>query len=161
MFKELEKQIADKKQEVQSVKSEFESTLKGLNKELTTLQDELRMKYEGIQTDYITIAKQILTIEGVKYYGDGETVKCVEDAVQDILGGFEKLRREYFGCKNYDRWHCQRHDCEYGLGPTHGSITFRVALNKNYRTNPEQITEEQVNACLYYLRSLSKIKNIA
>ncbi len=160
MFKDLEKRIFDKKEEIQSVKSQFKISLNKLERELNALQDELKLKCEGIQTDCIDIAKKVLTIKGLKYYGGGDTVECVNDALQDIVDGFKKLRHKYFGCKNYASFYCQRHDCQYGFSPTHGTIVFSIALNEWYRKEPEQITEEEVNACIYCLVNLSKLKKV-
>jgi len=160
VFKELEKSISEKKNEIKTKTKEYKETLESMNAELKTLEDELKMRYEGIQPDYIKIAREVLYVDGIEHLGEGETRSCVSDAVQDILDGFKKLKREYFGAKNYDRWVGQRSDHEYGYGPRHGSIIFKIGLTTEYRNAVEQITEEQINACLYYLRNLDKLANL-
>jgi cell fate (sporulation/competence/biofilm development) regulator YmcA (YheA/YmcA/DUF963 family) len=161
MFKELEQKITAKKQEIQEVRSEYDITLKTLNNELNKLETELKMRYKGIQTDYINIAKEVLRVEGINRYGEGETKEMTEKAIQDILDGFKRLDREYFGCKDYDRWSCQGVTCKYGYAPRHGSIVFRIGLTSKYERKADQITEKQINACLYYLRHLGQLKKIA
>lgn len=160
MFKELEQKITAKKLDIQEKKREYNEVINKLNNELNKLETELKMKYEGIQVDYINIAKEVLRVEGINRYGEGETREMTEKAIQDILDGFKRLDREYFGCKDYDRWSCQGVTCEYGYAPRHGSIVFRIGLTSKYERKTDQITEEQVNACLYYLRHLEQIKKI-
>ena len=161
MFKELEQKITAKKQEIREVKNEYDVALKTLDNELNKLKTELKMRYEGIQTNYINIAKEVLRVEGINRYGDGETREMTEKAVQDILDGFKRLNREYFGCKDYTIWSCQGVICEYGYAPTYGSIVFRIGLTSKYERKADQITEKQINACLYYLRHLGQLKKIA
>jgi hypothetical protein len=41
-------------------------------------------------------------------------------------------KEEYFGIKNYAQFGDQRADCSYGMGPTHGSIVFRIGRGENF-----------------------------
>lgn len=71
------------------------------------------------------------------------------DAKDAILSGGGKLRHNYFGTKNYDRWSDQREDHEYGRGPAHGYTVFSVGLGEAARKR--DLTSIEVEACIYAL----------
>jgi hypothetical protein len=51
----------------------------------------------------------------------------IEEAIRRIQeNGETALMREYFGVKNYAGFGDQREDHEYGFGPKHGTIVFRI-----------------------------------
>lgn len=59
--------------------------------------------------------------------GGAEREKCIEDAIAAIKSNPETaLKREFIGLKNYAQFYDQRCDCQYGYGPRHGSICFRI-----------------------------------
>lgn len=57
----------------------------------------------------------------------------IEEAIAKIqASGSEALKQEYLGIKNYAGFGDQREDHEYGYGPSHGSIVFRIErTNRN------------------------------
>lgn len=79
-----------------------------------------------------------------------EVQSCFLDAIEDLRVGAPRLRRGYFGVKEYDGWASQRADCEYGMGPSHGSIWFRIGLRR--RTEP--LTEDEQLAAVRWLRTV-------
>lgn len=79
----------------------------------------------SLDSEKIHLAESLMEIEGLKWHKSGDSPNAIKDAINDIANGCVKIRREYFGCKNYDRWTCQRNDFEYGYGPRHGSVVFR------------------------------------
>lgn len=51
----------------------------------------------------------------------------IEEAIAAIQANpGEALQKRYFGVKNYASFGDQREDHEYGMGPRHGSIVFRI-----------------------------------
>jgi len=50
--------------------------------------------------------------------------------IEEAIGLIQKdpacLRKGYLGIKNYAHFGDQRHDSNYGYGPTHGSIVFEI-----------------------------------
>lgn len=81
----------------------------------------------------------------------------VQSAIDDLATATDRLKREFFGLKNYEGFSNQRTDCQYGYGPRHGSIIFRVGLTdaaREYRgfTNAER------DDAIYYLRNLARIQ---
>ena len=124
-------------------------------------QELLRQKniiLNGSDIEKVMNAERFIEIEGFrKYYGDENptTVGCLDEAIADAASGFKALRERYFGCKNYDRWVCQRCDADYGYGPKHGYIVFRIELKPEWRKEIE-IKDSDVEDILYYL---NKLKN--
>lgn len=53
--------------------------------------------------------------------------KALEDAIAAIQQSPNTaLKKEYIGVKQYAHFGDQRCDCTVGMGPTHGSIVFRI-----------------------------------
>ena len=71
-----------------------------------------------------------LVVLGLQYahnrIGEADTARV--DAVAAVAAGGRGLIDRYIGCKNYDRWVCQRSDHPYGMGPAHGHVVFAVEL---------------------------------
>lgn len=159
MFKDLEIKIRELKNEIDILRSEYNKTLKEKQTKLDNLQTKLNLAYAGVNVDYLDIAKKILYVEGLKYCKTGESPHAVSKAINDVMDGFKLLRREYFGAKNYAQWECQSITCRYGYGPTHGSVVFRIGMTDIARKRKD-FTDEEIDACLYYLRHLDQIKNL-
>jgi hypothetical protein len=79
-----------------------------------------------------------------------EVTACFRDAEEALRHRGERLTRGYLGVKAYDRRDSQRADCDYGMGPSHGHIWFRIGL----RSPRRPLTEEQALACLHWLRAV-------
>lgn len=137
------------------------------------LVDALKARNEanaGLDSAAITLAQTVLSVTGDAskvvngaYEGrEGVRDKAVEDAIfwfthlDDDQKPRTDLRTRTIGVKNYDGFGDQREDHEYGRGPRHGSIVFRIALQRNVKDEP--LTAEQRNACIYYLRNLKAIQ---
>ncbi len=56
----------------------------------------------------------------------------------------------------YDRWYGQRSDHDYGMGPRHGSIIFRIGLVSDARHR--ELTSAERDAAVYYLMNLEAIQ---
>lgn len=120
---------------------------------------------EDVATAYVT-ARDLLTVEWAVPRGGGarrqtpEVASCFRDAIEDLRRGGPALSRRYFGVKRYDRWDSQRHDSEYGMGPAHGSIWFRIGLAGAYRFSPalggprQDLTEPERLACVRWLHAV-------
>lgn len=134
---------------------------------------------EGLDTGKIQCAERILLIRGLFAQAGQDKVSVLDDAVKWFVDGelyydtgainyYKNLWTGYFGTKSYDAWHGQRTDCEYGMGPRHGSIIFMVGLQEdvrrrrqtaNTRVDPrEAFSPEEREACIYYLTNLERIQ---
>jgi hypothetical protein len=112
----------------------------------------------GTDTDRVVVARSIITIHARTPGLGGDRRAVLADAIRSIArngsapqGVYRGLRDAYYGTKNYDRWTDQRSDHAYGFGPSHGSTVFSVGLTRAYRRQP--LTDEQVDACIYYLEA--------
>ena len=74
------------------------------------------------------------------------------EAIRDLQDGCQQMEHRYFGIKSYDRWASQITNCEYGMGPSHGSIWFRIGLRRPGQA--AALTPEMRQACIRYLRAL-------
>jgi hypothetical protein len=159
MIRTLELELHNKINELGEYQKEHKIKREQMEKEVNNISYRLNLLYNNIDITILDIAKKILNVSGVAYLGCGSTDSCVQDAIFDILNNFKRLRRGYFGCKNYSPWTCQRCDCDYGYGPSHGYIVFKIGMLSDARKR-EDFTNEEINACLYYLRNLEKIKEV-
>jgi hypothetical protein len=57
----------------------------------------------------------------------GARTEAIADAIRIIQADpAGALKREYIGVKQYAGFGDQRADCEYGMGPKHGSVVFSI-----------------------------------
>ena len=121
--------------------------------EMLRLED---VAQKGLDVEKIQIAKKLLRVAGDPYgvTDGGEKYIIAEAAIIDIANDFKHLRTQYFGNKEYGHFY-QRCDCRYGFGPTHGGIVDSIGLvNANH-----EFTDEEKDACIYYLKNYNAIKN--
>lgn len=104
-----------------------------------------------------TIARDLLRIDWSRPRGDLATRRatpevgtCFRDAIEDLRLGPVRLRRGYLGVKAYDRWNSQRTDCDYGMGPSHGHIWFRIGL----RDPGRPLDETERLGCIKWLQAV-------
>lgn len=110
--------------------------------------------------------KKLLLAEHVIYArvfgaGEGEKSWAVQAAITDILNGCGRIRNEYFGTKNYDRFYSQGLICEYGRGPRHGAVNFSIGLKREPRKrllSGGVLTSDEIEAAVYYLTFLRVIE---
>lgn len=137
-----------------------ESTTKAMHAELVAAETSVQLLGAGIDEAVIERAKQVIYIDGTYANAGEDRASQREAAIAAIVSGGEKMRHEYFGTKNYDRWRGQSANHSYGMCPRHGSICFAIGLTGEVRKRAagEMLTEEDANAAVYYLRNLEKIE---
>jgi hypothetical protein len=148
--------------------------LKTTAAELAQLADAEALIVGGIDYDKLERARQIITVQGevtkvVRCSFDrgannsGVRLQTLADAKADLANGGDKIGRQYFGVKNYDGFGDQRSDCEYGMGPRHGSIVFSIGLTRplrdRIRTGPH-LENHEIEDALYLLSALPKIEEL-
>lgn len=111
---------------------------------------------EDVAAAYI-VARDLLRVEwapprreGARRVATPEVTSCFTDAIEDLRRGAPRLRLRYFGVKAYDRWPSQRHDSEYGFGPSHGHVWMRIGLRHPHRG----LTEQERLACIRWLHAV-------
>lgn len=128
----------------------------GLTDEIRIAREMQNRRSAGLDENKVRLAEHVIEVRGaVERNNEG----CLGDAINDLANGTPRLRREYFGVKNYDRFVGQRCDCSYGMGPKHGHIVFEIGLTQEARKR--DLTEEEANAAIYYLVHLKAIQEAA
>lgn len=103
-----------------------------------------------------------LEFPGTRRYNDGPVTykmiydNLINDAKRDLANGAVKLKKVYFGQKQYEGYD-QREDHEYGMGPRHGSIYQRIGLK-----NPSaELSDRDIECALYVLENIDvKLENL-
>ena len=75
---------------------------------------------------------QLISVSGLCNSEVRET--AIEEAISEIQSdGKLALSQRYIGVKNYAHFGDQGVNCEYGLGPRHGHIVFRIGRHRSSR----------------------------
>lgn len=142
--KELQENYENKRRILQAQKKELET--------------KLQYETDGINSNRIDNAKRFIYIEGLKKFGIGETGSCVNELISDIVNDNYKILKNYYGCKNYEGFICQRSDHPYGYGPRHGYIVFRIKATQDFRRGEITPNEKDKNDILYMLENVKNNK---
>jgi hypothetical protein len=127
--------------------------------ELEELEKSRYAIMHSFDMDSIQTAKKYIYTKGVKVNSRGDAYRTLCECIADCSTGFKKIRREYFGCKDYSGFWGQGCDCEYGYGPSHGSIVFSIGLWPDARKTIDSIPESDACAIVYYLNLLKDSDN--
>jgi hypothetical protein len=149
---EVEKRLQELYARRKEINENYETLKKANDYEIQVQISYRDLLLENIDIDKVKTATALVYVSGLKWVGCGDTIDAIDDAIADAVIGFAKLRKEFIGCKNYDRFTCQRSDHPYGYGPKHGSIVFRIELlDKLY-----SCSDEQLDCCIYFLQKLKQ-----
>lgn len=157
-----------KKLDAQNQIKELRSNLEREEKRLQAIIDEanaaLVMRASDLDLAKIDLAETIIRVSDYSR-GGSDWKSCIDDAIKQFATGkavshYKDLWSVYFGTKNYDRWSGQRCDCDYGSGPSHGSIVFRIETTSAARTRKQSdLTADEVEAVIYYLLNIERIQD--
>jgi hypothetical protein len=147
---EAEKNLIDLKNTKDQIQKKYSDDIKSIDHKINqaTIDRDLLMK--DFNLDKINLAKSFIYVEGVDNIGQGESGSALNDAIKDFSEGVKYLRTRYIGCKQYDGFYMQRTDCEYGYGPRHGYIIFRIGL----KDTKHEFVDIEIDSCIYYIRKL-------
>lgn len=107
----------------------------------------------GFDAAQFVTARDILWVEwGRDRLMTAEVDEVFTAAIEDVRLGAHRLNRGYLGVKSYDGFPSQRADGDYGMGPKHGTIWFRIGLRESHRSQP--LTTEESIACAKWLQAL-------
>ena len=148
---------SQKQDELSKKTREFEDERRRLSSEIAELSRLEILGCEGLSLQLIQIAEKVISVKGNPYgitsdMSNGHK-NIAELAILDIAQGCPSLKKEYYGNKIYGSYY-QRCDCKYGYGPSHGSIVDSIEL----RDRKGDLSEEEKDACIYYLHNYKKIK---
>ncbi len=154
---EAKKQVLDIEAAIQEMKQAHKQEIDLQLKSLQLAKENYTHLLNGYDLDKIKKAESVMCV--TKYSGEGDQPSCIQDMIKWLsgvkTGCNQDPPRVYYGTKNYDGWSSQRCDCEWGYGPRHGSINFRVGLNRNLN---RELTDEEKCACIYYLENVKQIQ---
>lgn len=72
-------------------------------------------------------------------------LEVIEEAIRQLqTNPTGSLVRGYLGVKNYASFGDQRCDCQYGQGPSHGSIVFRIGRVDRDIHNPKPLDADAI-----------------
>jgi hypothetical protein len=154
--KELEQHIASAKTREDELRSQIKQRA-----------NVLASAEQGLDLEKIALAKTVVYANGSYERAGEDRASVIQDAIKQLATGepirqfYGDLWSHYFGTKNYDRWSGQRSDHQYGYGPGHGSIVFRVGIVDGVRKDRTQadLTAEEVEAAIYYLTNIKRVQD--
>jgi hypothetical protein len=152
MLQDIQNQIYEVEKQQQLIEKEYEAKLSKNRAMLVDLYKQLKLVLCGADIEKVKVAESIFEVKGLRRIGNGDAISKINEAIKDITAGFVKIRKQYFGCKDYECFSCQGSDHEYGYGPRHGSTVFSIGLRQEKRNT--EFTPEEIDACLYYLLNL-------
>lgn len=153
---EIVKERFEKQKELSKKTDEFNKEQKRLDAEIQELLRLESVGQNGADLEKVQIAEGILRIGGDPFGRvNGEYTTIADLAVVDVAENFVKMRKQYFGNKRYSGYY-QRCNCEYGMGPRHGSIVDRIELKDRAR----EYTDEEKDACIYYIKNYKEISEL-
>lgn len=123
--------------------------------ELQELQQQESLLAAGVDLERLNHGEHVIYIRGDYRKVGGEASSCIAAAKTDLAAGAPRLKKQYFGAKDYAHFRGQRCDCTYGFGPTHGSIVFAIGLTDAARNM--DLTDEMIEDALYVLANIDKV----
>ena len=136
----------------QQHRKDFAAWQEGYKQELSLITTAEALLAGGVDLKRIEHGEHVIYVQGDYRRVGGESAGVIVDAKTDLSKGAPRLKREYFGVKNYDRFTGQRTDCGYGMGPRHGSIVFSIGLTGAARKM--ELTPDMLEDALYLLANI-------
>ncbi|HCF0295549.1 TPA: hypothetical protein NH680_000796 [Pseudomonas aeruginosa] len=155
----LEKQRIDLQKQIAEEKDRHTQHLASLSNALTETKRLISVSADGLDLDVINRVEAFFEVRGSYAKAGEDRARALQAAIDDLANGAQKIKKCYFGTKDYAHWHGQFVDCNYGYGPSHGSVIFSIGLRRN--EVGRQLTDEEIEDCLYYLRNLERIQAAA
>ncbi|MCS2167587.1 hypothetical protein [Scandinavium manionii] len=143
--------------ELTALRDNFTKESARISKEMACVLEKLNFVNSGLDDQKVGHGMRIV------YFGNpkesSERRACVSDAISDIASGFSRLRKEYFGTKNYAHWSDQRISCSYGCCPSHGNVCFEVGLTRKAREKASEhgLDDYDAECALYCLINIDAI----
>lgn len=150
---EAERLIKETTEKIKETEEQFGKDVRKLVLKLADYEKQKEILMSGFDLLRINNAKKYLYTEGVKKNFYGEALSKVKEAISDVTRGCLILKKQYIGCKNYDRFIGQGVNVEYGFCPRHGSVVMEIGLLPAARRI--DFTDEQLSDMLYFLNLLT------
>jgi len=152
MLLQLQKKLIELEKEIASEQKEYNLKLRKLYDNKLELKAEIGLYKKSLDVDKIKLAETLIKCKHEPSTSEAR-IECVGSAIEDFTKEEMVLTKKYFGVKYYSGFGEQRSDHFYRYVPTHGSIVFSIKLLKK----DVKLTDEEREACLYYLYNLEAI----
>ena len=153
---EIVKERNEKSIELSKLQSDFQKEEKRLKAEIQHLLSFENTAESGFDVIKIQLAESVLYVHGNPYgITDGGGANLANRAIIDIANDNCHMKDRYFGNKTYSGYY-QESSHSYGMGPGYGGIVDEVGLNKE--AIKRDLTNDEKDACIYYLKNYPKIK---
>lgn len=153
---EMEKRKAVLRAEIKLEEERHKKAMEDFKEGLRSSEERIQLASGDLDESRIDHAEHVMYVRGSYADAGGERAAAMSNAKAAILHGGGSLKTEYQGTKSYDRWHGQWIACGYGYGPRHGTVIFCIGLTDEARKR--DLTEDEIEACLYYLNNLERIQ---
>lgn len=151
---EIENKLIEIRKEEELLKSDYEKNIKTLANKKADLVQKQKIVMNNYNLDKIENARKFIYTKSLKknFYGDASL--SLSESIKDCLSGFQILKDEYLGIKDYASFIGRGIRCSYGMCPSYGSVMMRIGINEDYRHGKHSFTEDELDDCLYYLKLL-------
>jgi len=151
-LQKMERDLIGLESAMAAEKARHKTATEALGRQIAETMRRKSIFLKGLDLQKIGMAESLLAIRGMRSDFDAELTRA---AIKGIASNDGRIYREYYGVKDYADYTHQREDHEYGRGPGHGEIVFSIGL----RGERNALTEEQIEACLYYLNVILDDEN--
>ena len=146
------------KSQIDKEEERHKSAMDALRHEYVEAGKQVEYLCADIDTSRVLQAEHVISVRGLYCDAGDEKGHVIEKAISELLKGGGILFKEYLGTKDYDRWHGQYIECDYGFSPRHGAVIFRVELTRAILEQKKPLTQEQIDDAIYYLHNLERIQ---
>jgi len=158
-FAALERQRIELQQQIAAEKSRHEVEIRSLSSALAETNRLISAASDGLNIELIKLAESVMEVRGSFDKAGEDRQHALRKAIDDLATGAQAIKKSYFGTKQYAHWYGQYVECSYGYGPSHGHVIFSIGLRRSHAG--QQLSAEEIDACLYYLRNLTAIQSAA
>lgn len=158
-------------QEIGQAEKDHAARMTELRADLAEEERLVALAEAGVSIEQFQLARQFVSIEwggrawnvhDREYNGprrnNRDVQACFREAIEEFRAGPSFILHDYYGIKAYDRWDSQRTDCTYGMGPTHGSIWFRIGMPEAMRReirDGRELTDAEKISVIGWLNAVS------
>lgn len=156
---EIENALTHVKKDLDVLVKEYQEKKSSLSNKIAELEHNRNIILEDYNLEKIQNAKRFIYTRGAKKYFYGEALQMLSKAIKDISSQTFKIKREYYGCKDYDRFVGQGITCQYGYGPRHGYVVMKIGANNAFQDGKINPDENDLSDILYFLHKLADEKS--
>lgn len=151
--------------EIKHVRDEHSGAMYAMGRRVDEIEGKIRLLSAEVDPDRVALALKVMEVGEYSWWGD-KGHEALQNAMTQIAQRGGSLWREYICITNfYGR--VDRLNRYYGASPpAHDVIVFRIGLRPETlaRRSPDvapALTDEEMDACIYYLLNVERIQHAA